>query len=66
MQKIFLPSRFYLTFPGDDSWNFDKILIVKTMNIYAFIQICDLSSFLADFKKFWGKLLCETFFVNSE
>ena len=26
MQNIYSPKRFYLTFPNDDSWNFDKVL----------------------------------------
>ena len=39
-----------LTFPNDDFWNFDETLnVIKKINIFAFIQIYDFSSFLADF-----------------
>ena len=37
-QNIYLPNRFYLTFPNDNFWNFDETLnVIK--NVYAFIQI---------------------------
>ena len=36
MQNIYLPNRFHLTFPHDDSLNFDKTLNVKKKNVFAF------------------------------
>ena len=54
-------------FLNDDSWNFDKILnSYYKINIYAFIQINDFSSFLADFKLAFFLNYANPFFVNSE
>ena len=41
MQNIYSPNGFYLTFPHDDSGNFENFKCGKKKknNIYAFIQI---------------------------
>ena len=50
MQNIYSPNRFGLTLPHNNSSSFDKNSnIIRKINIYAFIQIYDFSSFLADF-----------------
>ena len=53
MQNIYSPSRFYLNILNDNYWNVDKILNVynEEFNIHEFIQIYDVSSFLADFNE---------------
>ena len=60
MLNAYSPKRFYLTFPKDNFWNFNKILNVikkKNNNIYVFIQIYNYSIPL-----FWLALI--SFFSN--
>ena len=60
MHNIYSPDRFYITFTKDDSRNFNKNLIARKINIYAFIQIYGFLSsektFLWYFKKQFSKV----------
>ena len=50
MQNIYSPNRFYLTFPHDNSWSFDRILNLLNKRFYTNIwflsQLCEVMSFL--------------------
>ena len=48
MHNIYSRDRFYITFPKDDSKSFNKNLIARKINIYAFILIYGFLSFLAN------------------
>ena len=49
MQNLSSPNRFYLTLPLYEFWSFNKMLNIKKIDIYTFLQIYDFSSFWADF-----------------
>ena len=51
MQDIYLPNRFYVTFPHGNSSSFDKMLNIIKNDIYAFIQVYNFSSFLPEFNE---------------
>ena len=56
MQNIYLPDRFYLTSPNDDSWYFDNIFSLIKKLTFAFLHNA-ISWFLADFNPMLAVLL---------
>ena len=61
MQDIYLPNRFYVTFPHGNFSSFDKMLNIIKNDIYAFIQVYNFSSFLPEFNELFLSKLCEIF-----